>query len=153
MAILPPLTLGFAWLRPCKAERPEVVFYGHCGLCDWAVRFILARDRTGEAFRFAPLESDTFRAALSEAARVSLPDSLIVQTDNGTILMRSDAVLHILRSLGGMSRVLGIVSRFIPRALRDWVYDGIARIRHRLFHAPVAACPIIPADLRARFLP
>ncbi len=138
---------------PHKAERPEVVFYdGHCGLCHWAVRFILARDHTGEAFRFAPLDSDTFRAALSDTARASLPDSLIVQTDNGAILMRSDAVLHVLRRLGGMWRTLGIIGRLMPRALRDKVYDGIARRRHRLFQAPAASCPMIPADLRGRFL-
>ena len=154
MAILHLLTCGPSWIRPRKAERPEVVFYdGHCGLCHWAVRFILAKDRTGEAFRFAPLDSDTFRAALSEAARASLPDSLIVQTTDGTILTRSGAVLRILRRLGGVWRVLGIVVSLIPRTLRDRMYDAIARIRHRLFQAPTASCPIIPADLRARFLP
>jgi predicted DCC family thiol-disulfide oxidoreductase YuxK len=143
-----------AWIRPHKAERPEVVFYdGHCGLCHWAVRFILAEDRTGEAFRFASLESDTFHAALSEPERASLPDSLVVQTDDGTILTRSEAVLHILRRLGGRWGIYGIVLRLIPRTLRDGMYDGIARIRHRLLQAPTASCPILPADLRARFLP
>jgi predicted DCC family thiol-disulfide oxidoreductase YuxK len=142
------------WIRPRKAERPEVVFYdGHCGLCHWAVRFILAEDRTGEAFRFASLESDAFRAALSEPGRASLPDSLVVQTDGGTMLTRSDAVLHILRRLGGVWGVCGIVIRLIPRTLRDGMYDGVARIRHRLFQVPTASCPVIPADLRARFLP
>ena len=142
------------WIRPRKAERPEVVFYdGHCGLCHWAVRFILAEDRTGQAFRFASLESDTFRAALSEPERASLPDSLVVQTDDGTILTRSGAVLHILRRLGGMWGICAIVLRLIPRTLRDGMYDGIARIRHRLFQVPTASCPIIPVDLRARFLP
>ena len=142
------------WIRPRKAEHPEVVFYdGHCGLCHWAVRFILAKDRTGEAFRFASLESDTFRAALSGTERALLPDSLVVQTDDGTILTRSDAVLHILRRLGGRWGICGIVIRLIPRTLRDGMYDGIAQIRHRLFQAPTASCPIIPADLRVRFLP
>lgn len=143
-----------AWLRSRKAERPELVFYdGHCGLCHWAVRFILAHDRTGEAFRFASLESDTFRTMLSEAARISLPDSLVVQTDEGRILTRSGAVLHILRRLGGMWGVFGSVTAIIPVSLRDRMYDGIARIRHRLFQAPAASCPIIPVDLRVRFLP
>lgn len=149
-----PLAANTAWLRPRKAERPEVVFYdGHCGLCHWAVRFILAHDHTGEAFRFAPLDSDTFRAAFPEPVHASLPDSLLVQTDTGTILMQSDAVLHILRRLGGMWGVLGVVGPFIPRVLRDKLYDAIARIRHRLFQAPAESCPLLPADLRARFLP
>jgi predicted DCC family thiol-disulfide oxidoreductase YuxK len=143
-----------AWIRSRKAKRPELVFYdGHCGLCHWAVRFILAQDRTGEAFRFASLESDTFRTALSEAARISLPDSLVVQTDEGTILTRSTAVLHVMWRLGGIWRVLGIVVSLVPLTLRDRMYDAIARIRHRLFQAPAASCPIIPVDLRVRFLP
>ena len=39
----------------------------------------------------------------------------------------------------------------IPAALRDRAYDWIAGVRHRLFTAPVEACPIIPKHLRARF--
>jgi predicted DCC family thiol-disulfide oxidoreductase YuxK len=143
-----------AWGRPCKAQRPELVFYdGHCGLCHWAVRFILARDRTGEAFRFASLESDTFRTALSEAERALLPDSLVVQTEEGTILTRSTAVLYVMWRLGGVWWVLSGVATLMPVAFRDWLYDEIARIRHRLFQAPPASCPIIPLDLRSRFLP
>lgn len=153
MVMLHLFTFDPAWVRSRQAQRSELVFYdGHCGLCHRAVRFILAEDHTGAAFRFAPLDSDTFRAALSDTARASLPDSLIVQTDDGAILMRSDAVLHVLRRLGGLWRVVGIVGRLIPHFLRDHAYDGIARIRHRLFKAPPASCPMIPADLRGRFL-
>ena len=152
--MLPLCPFGSVWIRPRQAERPEVVFYdGHCGLCHWAVRFILTEDRTGEAFRFASLESDTFHAVLSGTERASLPDSLVVQTDDGTILTRSSAVVHILRRLGGMWGICGIVLRFIPRTLRDRMYDGIARIRHRLFQVPTTSCPLVPADLRMRFLP
>ena len=143
-----------AWSRPFKAQRPELVFYdGHCGLCHWAVRFILARDRTGEAFRFASLESDTFRTALSEADRALLPDSLVVQMEEGTILTRSTAVLYVMWRLGGIWRVLSRVATLIPVAFRDRIYDGIALIRHRLFQTPPASCPLIPPSQRSRFLP
>jgi len=154
MVILHLFTFDPAWVRPHKAERSELVFYdGHCGLCHRAVRFILAEDRNGDAFRFAPLDSDTFRSALSAAERATLPDSLVVQTTDGTILTRSAAVLHVMWRLGGMWRVLGIAISLVPLTLRDMMYDAIARIRHRLFQAPAASCPIIPVDLRVRFLP
>ncbi len=154
MVILHFFTFDPAWVRLRKAESPELVFYdGHCGLCHRSVRFILAEDRTGEAFRFAPLDSDTFRTAFSESTRATLPDSLVVRTTEGTILTRSVAVLHVMQRLGGLWRVLGIVVQLIPLTLRDRMYDGIARMRHRLFQAPVSSCPIIPANLRVRFMP
>ena len=40
---------------------PERLFYdGTCALCHGAVRFVLARDRDGSAFRFAPLDFHDF---------------------------------------------------------------------------------------------
>jgi predicted DCC family thiol-disulfide oxidoreductase YuxK len=154
MVMLHFFTFDPAWVRPRKAESPELVFYdGHCGLCHRSVRFILAEDRTGEAFRFAPLDSDTFRTAFSESARATLPDSLIVQTTDGTILTRSSAVLHVLQRLGGLWWMLDNIAQLIPLTLRDRIYDGIARIRYQLFQAPAESCPIVPANLRMRFMP
>ena len=44
------------------------------------MRLILAEDRTEEAFRFAPLQGETFLAAVTEKERQSLPTSIVVQT-------------------------------------------------------------------------
>src|SRR5437879_3847393 len=55
---------------PATHSPTETIFYdGHCGLCHWAVRFVLAKDRNGDAFRFAPLDSDAFRAAVPQEQR------------------------------------------------------------------------------------
>ena len=48
------------------------------------------------------------------------------------VLTRSDAILAILDDLGGFWRLLGF-ARFAPRALRDRLYDWIARGRYRWF--------------------
>jgi predicted DCC family thiol-disulfide oxidoreductase YuxK len=135
-----------------EEASPERLFYdGTCGLCHWAVRFVIARDPSGRAFRFAPLDSDTFRAAAPESARASLPDSLVVQTQGGALLSKSAGVLHILERLGGFWRLVAAIGRTVPPALRDAAYDFIARIRHRLFARPAEACPLIPPALRDRF--
>ena len=131
---------------------PERLFYdGSCALCHWAVRFVLARDPEGRAFRFAPLDSDAFRGAVPEAVRASLPDSFVVETSDGRLLTRSTAVLHLLDRLGGPWRVLGRASRILPRALRDALYDFVARVRYRVFGREPEACPVIPKELRSRF--
>jgi len=131
---------------------PELLFYdGHCGLCHRVVRFVLAKDRAGAAFRFAPIGGEAFHAAVPEPLREALPDSLVVLTVEGALLTRSAAVLHILRRLGGIWWLLAVVVGIVPVVVRDGVYDGIARIRHGLFHAPAQSCPLVPPDLRGRF--
>jgi predicted DCC family thiol-disulfide oxidoreductase YuxK len=127
------------------------VFYdGDCGLCHWAVKFTLPRDRTG-AFRFAPLDSDTFRAAVPVSRRHDLPDSIVVATRDGRLLTRSSAILYIMRRLGGVWTPLGAAGTVVPRPVRDWLYDRVAATRHRLFARPAGVCPIVPPEHRARF--
>jgi len=133
-------------------EAPERLFYdGSCALCHWAVRFVLARDSQGRAFRYAPLDGDAFRKVAPEAVRASLPDSLVVETRDGRLLTRSVAVIHILGRLGAPWRLLGGVARVFPRALLDWLYDFVARVRYRVFGREPDACPVIPKQLRSRF--
>ncbi len=135
-----------------NADTVERLFYdGHCGLCHGAVLFVLKRDPDGRLFRFAPLDGETFHHEVAPAERTHLPDSLVVRTNDGRLLTRSTAALHIGIRLGGPWRFLAQASRLVPRPLRDVVYDGIARIRHRLFAAPDDVCPLLPTHLRDRF--
>lgn len=93
------------------------------------------------------------QSRLSPSQRGILPDSIIVLTGEGSLLVRSNAFVHILRRLGGGWRVLAGVLAAVPRPVRDWVYDFIARNRYRIFGQRDELCPILPADLRARFDP
>ena len=136
------------------AQESEYVFYdGHCGLCHRAVKFILKHDRSGSAFRFAPLQGETIQSRVPADRLASLPDSFVVLTRDGTLLMRSNASLYILQSLGGGWKTLAKVLGVVPRGLRDLAYDFVARIRYRVFGRRDDLCPIVPPDLRARFDP
>jgi predicted DCC family thiol-disulfide oxidoreductase YuxK len=129
-----------------------MVFYdGACGLCHRTVRFAIARDRDGSRFRFAALGGETFRRLVPETARVGLPDSIVVLTPDGRLLTRSAAVVHILERIGGTWRLPAELLSLIPRGIRDLGYNGIARIRYRLFSKPADACPVTPPALRTRF--
>ncbi len=102
---------------PPQIER---IFYdGHCGLCHGAVRFVIARDPQGRLFRYAPLEGTTFAALVPAKRRADLPDSVIVLTEDGRLLVRSAAFIHILRRLGGVWRVTAaIIASDSPRDSR-----------------------------------
>ena len=80
-------------------------------LCHGAVKFVLKHDRSGKAFRFAPLQGATFQSRISAGARADLPDSIVVLTEDGKLLTRSNAFVHILRRLGGGWKILGGVAR------------------------------------------
>jgi predicted DCC family thiol-disulfide oxidoreductase YuxK len=131
-----------------------MLFYdGHCGLCHRAVKFVLQYDRSGSAFRFAPLQGETFQSRVPPEKRAALPDSVVVLTAGGALLVRSAAFLHILRRLGGGWKILGGALGVIPRPVLDAAYDIVARIRYRVFGTRRDLCPIVPPGLRARFDP
>jgi predicted DCC family thiol-disulfide oxidoreductase YuxK len=135
------------------ATYPEIIFYdGHCALCHGAVKFVLRRDRAG-LFRFAPLQGETFQSRVPPEKRTALPDSVAVLTTEGNLLVRSIAFLYIFRKIGGGWQVLAVILAIIPRPVRDAVYNLIARIRYEVFGTRDELCPIVPLDLRARFLP
>jgi predicted DCC family thiol-disulfide oxidoreductase YuxK len=130
----------------------ETVFYdGNCGLCHATVRFVVARDSDAR-FVYAPLGGATFAATFDAAARAAIPATVVVRTEDGRTLVRSDAVVHLLRAIGGGWRVLGGMLRLVPRPLRDVGYRAVASVRRRLVAAPKDACPVVPPELRARFL-
>jgi predicted DCC family thiol-disulfide oxidoreductase YuxK len=139
--------------RRAAGGAPETLFYdGTCGLCHRAVRFVIAEDPGGVAFRFAPLQGGRFRAALDDDARADLPDSLVVLTADGRVLTRSRAVRHLLLRLGGLWGVLARLAGVIPAPLGDAAYDVVAGLRRRLFARPPGACPLVPSRLRSRFV-
>jgi predicted DCC family thiol-disulfide oxidoreductase YuxK len=136
------------------ASNAEILFYdGHCALCHGAVKFVLRHDRSGNTFRFAPLQGAAFQSLVPAAGRAELPDSVVVLTDDGTLLVRSNAFVHILRRLGGGWKILAGLIAVVPRPLRDVLYDFIARIRYRVFGKRNDLCPIVPLELRDRFDP
>lgn len=132
-------------------EQERIYYDGHCGLCHHAVSFLLARDVDGSRFRFAPLGGETFERNVPAELRASLPDSLVLQRRDGSLLLRSDAALHAMGRLGKLWSPLASLLRLLPRFLRDRGYDLVARFRSRLFARPVDVCPLMPPALRSRF--
>jgi predicted DCC family thiol-disulfide oxidoreductase YuxK len=150
MLVLHFFTFDPAWVPPLKVGNARIFYDGRCGLCHRVVRFVLAEDRL-VAFRFAPLQSTTFQSALSKAQQIEVPDAVVVETSDGKLLFRSAAVLHILERLGGVWRILSMITRLIPRTLRDAAYNLVARVRYWLFRGTTDACPMMPPTIRVRF--
>lgn len=126
-----------------------LLYDGDCGVCGWTVRTILRHDRAGR-IRFAALDSAIGRQLLAEHGVSKEVDSLVL-VDGGRARIRSDAVLGVLRRLGGAWHLLRI-GGIVPRGWRDRLYDAVARRRQRWSARRGLACIIPTPAERARFL-
>lgn len=123
-----------------------ILFYdGHCGLCHACVKFVLKHD-IRQSFQFAPLQGELAKTRLP----AGLPDTMVVETDDGALLMRSSAWIYILQRLDGSWKLAATGLAIIPRPVRDAGYRIIAYGR-RVFGRPDLTCPVLPAELRSRF--
>ncbi|HJU72900.1 MAG TPA: DCC1-like thiol-disulfide oxidoreductase family protein [Gemmatimonadaceae bacterium] len=126
-----------------------IVYYdGVCALCNRFVRWALRNDPQGR-LRFAALDS-THGEQLRQAYPATRDVDSIVVHDGERVYLRSDAIFRIWRELGGVWRI-ATLSRIVPRAMRDRMYDLIARRRYRWF-GRFDVCPIPPSEVRDRFL-
>ena len=132
-----------------KPGETVVLFDGVCKLCNGWARFLISHDRQRRV-RLAAVQSPEGQALLAWAG---LPldqfDTLAVIRDRH-YWVRSDAVLEIIAQLPRAWRPL-LLLRGIPRVLRDWVYDRIARNRYRLF-GKYDTCLLPDPDHEQRFL-
>lgn len=126
-----------------------MLFDGTCNLCHGAVQFIIRRDPRGR-FRFASLQSQVATRVMAAAGvGEARPDSLVF-AHGGRVRFRSAAALAIARGLR-WPWPLVTVCWLVPWFLRDFVYDWIARNRHRWF-GKREECWVPTKELRARFL-
>ncbi|MPZ21786.1 MAG: DUF393 domain-containing protein [Luteitalea sp.] len=132
-----------------RLDHPIVLYDGVCGLCHRSVRFLLRHDPRGR-LRFAALQSSLGRALLTRHHLA--PDVLdtLVLIERERASTRSDAVLGAARYLARPWRYLALL-RVLPRAIRDRLYDRVARSRYRWF-GRLDACPLPSPAHRARFL-
>ncbi|MGY2052071.1 thiol-disulfide oxidoreductase DCC family protein [Methylobacterium sp. JK268] len=135
--------------RPAAGLPAGLILYdGVCVLCSGWVRFVVARDPGGR-WRFVPVQS---RFGRDLAARFGIdpeaPETNAVLRD-GRVHFKSDTVAAVLGDLPGWGWVRGLAR--LPRPLRDWAYDRVARNRYRLFGRH-AACTLPPPTLAARIL-
>jgi predicted DCC family thiol-disulfide oxidoreductase YuxK len=135
-------------------DTPIVLYDGVCGLCNRLVQFILKRD-VNNRFRFASLQSEFAEKLLKRHGADSRDlDTFYLVISRGKpserVLMRSDAILAVANTLGGVWKLAG-VGALVPRVLRDGMYRIVARNRYRVF-GKHESCMLPSAEHRAKFL-
>jgi predicted DCC family thiol-disulfide oxidoreductase YuxK len=117
---------------PSNITKSIVLFDGECNFCNSSVNFIWKRDKK-DRFRFASLQSRKGIDILTEHNHPIHHKQLstIVLIQNGQLFTKSTAVLKITKQLSGLYPLL-YVFIIIPKPLRDYVYEFIAKRRHLL---------------------
>ena len=130
--------------------NPILLYDGVCGLCSRLVQFVLKRD-SSRHFRFASLQSDfASRILQRHGLDPNDLDTVYLVEPGERLTARSDAVISVLRRLGGWG-ALALLLRALPKSLRDWGYDIIAHSRYRIF-GKHDSCPLPEERYRDRFL-
>ncbi|MFH1068234.1 MAG: DCC1-like thiol-disulfide oxidoreductase family protein [Candidatus Glassbacteria bacterium] len=135
-----------------SGEKPEpmVLFDGFCNLCGGFASWLVRRDRRGR-FRLTPLQGETAGKLLSACKDSIAGTDTIVLVEDGRCFTRSTAVLRILKRLPRPWAVFYLLIA-VPRPVRDFVYDIIAKLRYRLFGRR-DKCYLPENDPAGRFLP
>ena len=127
----------------------DVILYdGVCVFCSRWIRFVAARD-TKRHFRFTAIQSG-YGTRLAQAFGINPddPDTNAV-IHGGVAYFKSDGALTVLSNLPGWRWVRVLL--WLPKSLRDPVYNLVARNRYRIF-GKYEACFVPGAELRARII-
>lgn len=129
-----------------SGEAPRIVIFdGDCGLCNGFVAWLIRHDPEAQ-FLIAGSAGEVGQAALKAMdLDAGIADSTLVVATPAGPLLRADAVRTVASGLGWPWRAAGAM-RMMPRGLRDWGYDHVARRRPRR-PAQDSACGTPPPDL------
>jgi len=127
-----------------KQFKHIVLYDGLCKLCNSSVSFIIKYNKT-KNIHFASLQSDYAKKILKE----TIPKETLILIENGNIYLKSTGALRIARHLQYFSYFYYLI--YIPKSIRDFIYDLIAKNRYRVF-GKYETCPLPDATIKSRFI-
>jgi predicted DCC family thiol-disulfide oxidoreductase YuxK len=126
-----------------------ILFDGVCNLCNAAVNWIIDHDKQNR-FRFASLQSNYGRQITEQYHLTDDYLDTIVLLDNDQVLLRAQAVLRILKYLGGIYGLLYIFN-VLPSPILNFFYNIVAKYRYRWF-GKRESCRVPDADIKQKFI-
>ncbi len=126
-----------------------ILFDGVCNFCNKTVNIILKHDRA-DKFRFAALQSTYSHDLLLKIGLNHKELSSVILIEEGKVFTKSDAVIKIAHQLSGWPQLF-FYTKWVPKALRNYFYDVIAKYRYRLFGKQI--CCMVPSKkMQDKFL-
>ena len=126
-----------------------ILFDGICNFCNYWVDFIIKRDKD-KTLKFATLQSDAGKKIANQFSIVNKNIDSIIFIKGGNYFARSDAVLEIAKELKSVWKILYLL-KVIPRHLRNFIYDLIAKYRYAIF-GKRNSCRVPSSEEISRFI-
>ncbi len=130
-------------------NKSIVLFDGYCNLCNASVRFIIKRDKK-QQYVFSSLQSDAAQKVLLQYEYNIFNTDSIILIENEKVYDKSTAALRIAKNLKPFWNYAYYLI-YIPKYMRDWVYDLIAKNRYQWF-GEKEDCTINFSSNKNRFL-
>lgn len=136
---------------PPKIEPNDkvILFDGECKLCNGWSKFIIRYD-TDKRFQLCSMQSE---AGLEILKWFGLPtdsfETMLVVHGNRAYT-QSDAFIYVMGQLRFPWHLVRII-KLIPRPVRNWLYDRVARNRYKIF-GKLDSCMLPTAEHKNRFL-
>ena len=130
-------------------DVPVILFDGVCNFCNYWVNFAIKRDRK-KKLKFTTLQGQAARQLLSQYHINPTSLSSVIFIDKEKAYTQSSAAIRICKYLsGGWKLFYGFM--IIPKFIRDFFYNIIARNRYKWF-GKKETCMVPTPELRERFL-
>lgn len=126
------------------------MFDGICNLCNRLVIFIIKRD-TKASISFTNFQSEVGKTILNKHNILNSGYGTIVYLCSGVTYIKSNAISKIFKDLGGVCKLLYYLIILIPRPIRDYIYDRIAKNRYKLL-GKKESCMVPTKDIKDRFI-
>lgn len=111
-------------------KHPIFVYDGACGICNKSVQFIIDHEKSNEIY-FVSFQSSLGEALSGQFGFDSNNLSTAIFINGNSMSTKSDAILESSVYLKAPYHRIALI-KFIPKGLRDIVYDFISRNRTKL---------------------
>lgn len=137
------------WKPAPAPDLPDglLLFDGLCHVCSGGVRFLVERDHR-QQFTYVPCQSPWGNEIMERFGIDRDFAESFAFVDKGRILFKSDAAIAAACRLPAW-RWVGI-AKVLPRFIRDYLYDVLARNRYKWF-GKRDTCLVLSPETRARF--
>ncbi|MGQ9642768.1 MAG: thiol-disulfide oxidoreductase DCC family protein [Ignavibacterium sp.] len=130
-------------------HKQIILFDGICNFCNFWVNFVLKRDPKN-LFLFAPLQSKAGQQFLTKFNLSTTDFDTFILINGDSFQTKSDAAISIASNIAGWPKVL-VMGYIIPRFLRNFIYDLIAKNRYKIF-GKRESCRVPTKEEKEKFL-
>lgn len=129
--------------------QPVIFFDGVCNLCNASVQFVIAHDKKDQ-FKFTALQGDYAKEVLSKFNADPQKLNTILLLQEGKLYTKSSAALRVAGKLNGLIPLI-YVFLLVPKFIRDWFYDIIAKNRYQWWGRQ-ESCWVPTPELKSKFI-